>query len=592
MKEKGQTREEVVSQLAYRIDSFAKYPPGHSAAMAALAAQLSSRLGLSKTDTEAIEEAALLHDIGLYTMSPGYHGSIDPLTFEERVDLWRHPVIGEQQMAKYEASRHAQLLVRWHHEWWNGTGYPDMLAYEDIPIGARILRAIDLYSSLSADRPYRNRLSEEAAVAELRESAGTENDPYVVEALLALLDEMAPCAVEAVPERQADVEVQGSYSEAPLASESAAGGVEPQATQFDETGTAPPDTAASSAPPMFAPAPSPAPHSADSNVAPDTNSEVRGIGHVAGNERRWLGWKGGLYNKKSLLGFEASVLRQIEFNSVAIPFCGRARLEWYLSAWGKQILSNDSRAWAAALSRAVIGAAEPLTEETVSRTLEDAYVPSGRLAIPALRRWFGETDAWFMDNLRRNIDALADEEHRAESLALGMLTGDYALSFDDETAHLKRPLTVIYRSLANRSYVMLRGRARGRVNTYNLPALEFIRRARADLLYLDAPAAHTDVALRETRTNWRDSWVRQGDREVFEETPQSKRAYLDTVDQLLRSASHIKTWAVAIQETGLASARDISELIKEHRKAHTTYSKDLTEIAGGLRNYIVVATAG
>ena len=86
--------------------------------------------------------------------------------------------------------------------------------------------------------------------------------------------------------------------------------------------------------------------------------------------------------------------------------------------------------------------------------------------------------------------------------------------------------------------------------------------------------------------------MRQGEKEAREEAPQSKQAYLSAVDQLLRVASHIKTWAVAVQETGLASARDISELIKEHRQTHTTYSKDLTEVAGGLRNYIVIATSG
>ncbi len=582
MKEKGQTREEVISQLARRIDSFGKYPPGHSAARAALAAQLSSRLGLSKTDAEAIEEAALLHDVGLFTMTPGYHESIDPLTFEERVDLWRHPVIGEQQMAKYEASRHAQLLVRWHHEWWSGTGYPDMLAYEDIPIGARILRAVDLYTSLIADRPYRNRLSEEAARAELKESAGSECDPYIVQALLALLADIAPPAVEPDPVRDTVTPADQAYSSSPVASEAG----EPPASQFAESVTPPQDPRPDSAYAAFAsPRPEPEPVSSE-----DSDDALDMLVQARAQERKWIRWRSGRYNKKSLLGFEASVLRQIEFKSIAIPFCGRARLEWYLSAWGKQILSNDSRAWAAALSRAVVGAAEPLSEEVVARALEDAYVPAGRLANPALRRWFGETDSWFMDNLRRNIDALADEEQRAEALAIGLLTGDYALSFDEETVDLKRPLTAVYRALASRSYLMLRSRARGRVNTYNLPAVDFMRRARADLLYLDTPVAHTEVAGSDARSDWRDSWVRQGENKLQQEAPQSKQAYLSGVDQLLRSASHIKTWAIGIQETGLASARDINDLIKEHRQAHTTYSKDLTEVAGGLRNYIVVAT--
>ena len=130
---KGKTREEILNRLADRIDTFEKYNQPHSRLMAQLATRLARRFGLATPDVDAITEAAMLHDIGLYAMSPSYHPLQRPLSFESRLDLWRHPVIGEQQMAKRDAGRHAQLLVRWHHEWWNGSGYPDMLAFEDIP---------------------------------------------------------------------------------------------------------------------------------------------------------------------------------------------------------------------------------------------------------------------------------------------------------------------------------------------------------------------------------------------------------------------------------------------------------------------------
>ncbi|HET9529423.1 MAG TPA: hypothetical protein VFQ92_03675, partial [Blastocatellia bacterium] len=71
--------------------------------------------------------------------------------------------------------------------------------------------------------------------------------------------------------------------------------------------------------------------------------------------------------------------------------------------------------------------------------------------------------------------------------------------------------------------------------------------------------------------------------------PQSKHTYLTLVDRLLRVGAHINTWAVEYQDIGLASAHDISELIKDHRPVRATYSKDLTEVTGGLRNYIIVA---
>jgi hypothetical protein len=187
---KGQTREEMVTGLTQRIDGFEKYADPHSQLMAALAVGLARRLGLVQADIAAIREAALLHDVGLFAMSPAYHSSPGPLTFENRMDLWRHPVIGEQQMAKLDATRYAQLLVRWHHERWNGSGYPDSLAFEDIPIGARILCSVELYSALISDRPYRTRLPGDEVLTRLRASAGVEGDPYVVKALLSLLEDL------------------------------------------------------------------------------------------------------------------------------------------------------------------------------------------------------------------------------------------------------------------------------------------------------------------------------------------------------------------------------------------------------------------
>ncbi len=193
---KGKTREETITRLAERIDKFEKYSLPHARVMAELAARLARRLGLGQSDINSIAEAAFLHDIGLYAMNPAYHSSPGPLSFDERMDLWRHSIIGEQQMSKRDATRHAQLLVRWHHEWWNGSGYPDMLAFEDIPIGARILRAVELYSALTSDRPYRAALDEDQAIDLLSASAGIECDPYVIKALLALLDDLRATARE------------------------------------------------------------------------------------------------------------------------------------------------------------------------------------------------------------------------------------------------------------------------------------------------------------------------------------------------------------------------------------------------------------
>ena len=679
---RGKTREEIITKLADRIDSYKKYTRPHSRLAAELAARLARRFGLAQSDAHAIAEAALLLDIGMYAMTPAYISSPGPLSFEERLDLWRHPIIGEQQMAKREASRQAQLLVRWHHEWWNGSGYPDMLAFEDIPIGARILRAVELYSALISERPYRAALSPDEALEALRSSAGIECDPFVVRALLALLDELHAQATEIaeetgepaladqppavsswaeresrslhleslpetpsppLPEPPGDQKLKphhpatAEHSEPhvadrlqwPLTDQREPIRIEEQREQFIEQQET--ETAAIAREEPEAQSGEGMPEQiAREELAPVRQVEAPGPGDAIGSQNRpapvpvvispppapplpsieqllarvrpkdndegeieiWNGWSRSRYNRKALLGFEVSVLRQIEFRSIAIAFSGWARLDWYMKAWGKLILSNDSRPWAAAAARALIESKTWLAEETVSELLEDVYVPGVRLANERLRRWFGESDAWWLDNLRRNIAAMDDETLRAQALVLGIQTGDYTLSFDDNTRDLKRPLTTIFWRLAGRAFSGPPGHPHNR--TYNLPAEEFVRQTRADLLYINLPSAHAPLAGSEARHEWRDCWVRGTDEPdqyqlEIASVPQSKHSYLAILDRLLRRAAHIPTWAIEYQETGLASARDISDLIKEHRAVQATYSKDLTELAGGLRNYIIVA---
>src|SRR5215475_3890255 len=103
----GRPAEEIITKLAQHIDYFNKYSHPHSMHMAELAATLAARLGLLQLDIDSIVEAALLHDIGLYEMAPAYLSSPVPLSQEQRMDLWRHSIIGEQAMARRGASRHS-----------------------------------------------------------------------------------------------------------------------------------------------------------------------------------------------------------------------------------------------------------------------------------------------------------------------------------------------------------------------------------------------------------------------------------------------------------------------------------------------------
>ena len=628
---KGKTREETINKLADRIDSFERYTQPHSRLMAELAAHIARRFGLATSDVDAIIEAAMLHDIGLYAMSRAYNALPRPLSFEERLDLWRHPVIGEKQMVERDALRHAQLLVRWHHEWWNGSGYPDMLAFEDIPVGARILRAVELYAALLADRPYRAALDEQQAAEALTSSAGIECDPYVVKALLALLDELCADIQRPVAEHSADASPGNAAPESPLLEQPIAvestlilAGPDSASDPLSATDTIKPEAAVAARPwgsglKAFVPTtPEPPDQQAtqptlDNTDATEIPSIVQTPAHLevlpappvielllararsdegAGSDStRWRGWSGSRYNRKTLLGFQASVLRQLEFRSIAIPFWSEARLDWYLKAWGKLIFVNDPRGWAGIVARANVEATRPLGEDTITRILEDVYVPGARLANPDLRRWFGETDAWWMDNLRRNIEALDDLVTRAQALTLGLHTGDYALSFNEETLDLRRPLTTVFWRLAGRAFAGPAGQQHNR--SFNQPAEDFIRHARADLLYLRSPSSHTDLGGAEARSEWRETWVKgpannEADVSKSATPPQSKQSYLASLDRLLRPASNFKTWAVEYQESGMAMAQDIIELIKEYRPVKATYSKDVTEVAGGLRSYIIV----
>ena len=119
-------------------------------------------------------------------MERDYIQATGALSQEERIDLYRHPVIGEREASRVGADRAAQLLVRWHHEWWNGSGYPDTLRREEIPLAARILRVADAYASLTDARPFRRAFTREQARRELMDRAGIEFDPGVVNVLLSL----------------------------------------------------------------------------------------------------------------------------------------------------------------------------------------------------------------------------------------------------------------------------------------------------------------------------------------------------------------------------------------------------------------------
>lgn len=177
---------EAFAQLARTVDRFERYENPHAQRVASIADDIAHAFHLARHDRGSLYAAALLHDLGEVAMEREYIQANRALTAEERIDLARHPVIGEREASRAGADRAAQLLVRWHHEWWNGAGYPDALRREEIPLAARILRVADSYAALIDARPFRRAFSEEAARRELMNRAGIEFDPGVVSMFLSL----------------------------------------------------------------------------------------------------------------------------------------------------------------------------------------------------------------------------------------------------------------------------------------------------------------------------------------------------------------------------------------------------------------------
>jgi HD-GYP domain-containing protein (c-di-GMP phosphodiesterase class II) len=175
---------EAFAQLAATADRFERYEHPHAVRIATISDELAKHFHLARHDRGSLRVAALLHDLGEVAMERDYIQRAGSLTDEDRIDLARHPVIGEREASRVGADRAAQLLVRWHHEWWNGRGYPDALRREEIPLAARILRVADSYAALTDARPFRPAMTVAQARREMADRAGIEFDPAVVKAFL------------------------------------------------------------------------------------------------------------------------------------------------------------------------------------------------------------------------------------------------------------------------------------------------------------------------------------------------------------------------------------------------------------------------
>ena len=201
----------TIETLAMAIDAKDQITHGHIRRVQSYAVALAKHLGVTDQSLiKAIEAAALLHDMGKLAV-PEYilnkPGKLTPAEFEK---MKLHATVGADILSAIEFPYPVVPIVRYHHESWDGSGYPSGLKATDIPIGARILAVVDCFDALTSDRPYRPRLSDEEALKILVERRGNMYDPLVVDTFIRVYKEITPNPLHVTVSRAALNEITGA----------------------------------------------------------------------------------------------------------------------------------------------------------------------------------------------------------------------------------------------------------------------------------------------------------------------------------------------------------------------------------------------
>jgi putative two-component system response regulator len=178
--------ETVIFSMARWVEVKDPYTEGHLRRIAGYGAQIAEALGLGPEQVRTVRRAGILHDIGKIGVSEAILQKPGPLDPEEQAELRRHAEHGAAIVAPLGFAAEVAPIILAHHEHWDGRGYPRGLAGEAIPIGARIIAVVDAWDAMTTDRPYRRSLGDAEAIRRLRQGAGTQWDPRVVDTFLAL----------------------------------------------------------------------------------------------------------------------------------------------------------------------------------------------------------------------------------------------------------------------------------------------------------------------------------------------------------------------------------------------------------------------
>jgi putative nucleotidyltransferase with HDIG domain len=173
--------------LVATLDARDRYTAGHSTAVAIYARDIAKRMGLAEEEQERVHLCGLVHDIGKIGLAAGLLEKPGALTLEERREMERHSVIGEEILRNVEDYDDIAAIVRHHHERFDGTGYPDQVAGSSIPLLARIIAVADAYNAMTSDRPYRDAMPSRVARLRLAQAVESQFDTAVVAAFEAIL---------------------------------------------------------------------------------------------------------------------------------------------------------------------------------------------------------------------------------------------------------------------------------------------------------------------------------------------------------------------------------------------------------------------
>ena len=174
----------VVKSLSSAIDAKSPWTAGHSERVTKYALTIGKEMGLSEKELKQLELAGILHDVGKIGIHEAILDKPDRLTEEEVKIMRLHPGKGAEILGPIKNLKDMIPVIKYHHEFYNGTGYPDGLKEEKIPLFARILTVADTADAMGADRPYRKGRGMDVIIAELKRCSGAQFDPQVVEAFL------------------------------------------------------------------------------------------------------------------------------------------------------------------------------------------------------------------------------------------------------------------------------------------------------------------------------------------------------------------------------------------------------------------------